>query len=99
MGPDPRFLVSPHTLSHKILEVMPFDVVGQIADVDAAVLLRSFPNVVHDLFTMSGAVLESSMGGLSVVTSSLSSSRRTLASHGGAASSPMATPRTITGRV
>lgn len=98
MEPDPRILVSRHTLSHKILEVVPFDIVGQIADVDAAVLLRRFPNVVHDLFTMSGAVFESSMR-WSGVTNSLSSSRRTLASHRGAASSPMATPRTVTGRV
>jgi hypothetical protein len=28
------------TLSHKVFEVMPLNIVGQVADVDAAILLR-----------------------------------------------------------
>ncbi len=37
------------TLPHKILEMMPFDIVREIADVDAAVLLRRLADVGHDL--------------------------------------------------
>jgi len=41
--------------------MVPLNIVGQIADVDAAVLLRRFPNVVHDLFSVSRTVLVRSM--------------------------------------
>lgn len=35
------------TLSHEVLQVMPLDIVRQIADIDAAVLLRRIPNALH----------------------------------------------------
>lgn len=45
------------TLSHEIFEVVPLDIVREIADVDAAILLRRFPDVVHGLFSLNRAVL------------------------------------------
>lgn len=36
-----------HTLSHEIFQVMPFDVVRQIADIDATVLLGRVANALH----------------------------------------------------
>jgi len=36
-------------LSHEILEVVPLDIVGKVADVDAAVLLRGLPKRLHHL--------------------------------------------------
>ena len=38
------------TLAHKVLQVVPLDIVGEVADVDTAVLLRVFANVLHHLF-------------------------------------------------
>lgn len=42
--------VRPLTLTHKVFEVMPLDIVGEIADVDATVLLRVGADVRHHLF-------------------------------------------------
>ena len=38
------------TLTHEIFEMVPFDVVGKIANVDAAILLRRLANAGHHLF-------------------------------------------------
>lgn len=35
------------TLSHEIFEVMPFHIVGEVADVDASVLLRVLTHSLH----------------------------------------------------
>lgn len=42
--PPPRSWL---TLSHKILEVMPLDIVGKVADIDSAVLLGGIANGLH----------------------------------------------------
>jgi hypothetical protein len=39
------------TLSHEVLEMVPLDIIREIADVDSAVLLGGFTNVVHHLFS------------------------------------------------
>lgn len=36
-----------HTFTHVVLEVVPLDVVGEVADVDTAVLLRVMRAVLH----------------------------------------------------
>jgi hypothetical protein len=41
------------TLSHEVFEVVPFYIVGQVADVDAAILLRCFFEITHHLFPSS----------------------------------------------
>lgn len=48
----------PHTLSHEIFEMMPFDIIGQVADVDSAVLLRGFADGLHHLLFRSGSIFE-----------------------------------------
>lgn len=67
-------------MSHKILEVVPFDIIGEVADVDAAVLLRRLPNVAHGLFPMGRAVLVWSIL-RSAVGRTWSSCSRTLSCH------------------
>jgi len=84
------------TLSHEVLEVVPLDIVREIADVDAAVLLRRFPDIVHGLFSLNRTILVRSLWS-SAVCRTWSSTRGALAGHGGTASSAMATPRTVTG--
>jgi hypothetical protein len=42
-------------LAHEVLEVVPFDVVGEVADVDAAVLLRVVAETSHHLLLALGA--------------------------------------------
>jgi hypothetical protein len=46
------------TLSHKVLEMVPFDVVGEVADVDPAVLLRRLLDAAHHLFPVHLAILK-----------------------------------------
>ena len=38
------------TLAHKVLQMVPLDIVREVADVDTAILLRVFANVLHHLF-------------------------------------------------
>ena len=95
---QPTRVAEKPTLSHKVLEMVPFDVVGQVADVDPAVLLRRLANVVHGLLSVCRAVFVVSVGS-SAVSWSCSSGSCTLSSHGRPTSSPGLTPRPITGRV
>jgi hypothetical protein len=46
------------TLAHKVLQVVPLDIVGEVADVDTAVLLRVFAHVLHHLFFCDDALLK-----------------------------------------
>ena len=48
---------SQHTLSHEVFEVMPFDVVGEITDVDTTILLRRITYVRHHLLLGLGRAL------------------------------------------
>jgi len=54
------------TRSHKVLKMMPLNIVRKVADVDAAVLLRSLPKVLHHLLSGCGALLEGSVGSTAV---------------------------------
>lgn len=49
------------TLSHEILEMMPFHIVGEVADVDASVLLRVLTHSLHArlLFLLTALVASS----------------------------------------
>lgn len=46
------------TLSHEIFEVMPLDIICQIANIDATVLLGRIADGLHHMFFCSGAVFE-----------------------------------------
>ena len=46
------------TLSHKIFQMMPFDIVGKVAHIDATVLLGRFADGLHHLFFGDGTILE-----------------------------------------
>lgn len=50
------------TLSHKVLEVVPFDVVGKISHVDTAVLLGGLADVGHHLLASNSAILIRALG-------------------------------------
>ena len=50
------------TLSHKVLQVMPFHIVREVADIDTAILLRRVSNAGHHLFLGDGTFLLGSMG-------------------------------------
>lgn len=45
----PDFNSTTLTLSHKVLQVVPLNIVREIANVDSAVLLRGFTNIRHHL--------------------------------------------------
>lgn len=49
------------TLSHEIFEMMPFHIVGEVADVDASVLLRVLAHSLHArlLFLLTSLVTSS----------------------------------------
>lgn len=56
------------TFAHEVLEVVPFDVVSEVADVDPAVLLRVLLAVVHSAVSARVvAVVVGSVGALAVV--------------------------------
>lgn len=46
------------TLSHKIFQVVPLNVIRQVADIDPAILLRLVTDVVHHLLASDGSILE-----------------------------------------
>jgi hypothetical protein len=46
------------TLAHKVLQVVPLDIVGEVADVDTTVLLRVFAHVLHHLFFCDDALFK-----------------------------------------
>lgn len=48
------------TLSHEIFQVVPFDIIGQIANIDAAVLLGRIAHGLHHLFFCGGTIFERS---------------------------------------
>ena len=52
------------TLAHEVFEVVPFDVVGEVADVDTTLLLRALADVAHHLLLVRGTVAR--LAGLSV---------------------------------
>ncbi len=51
-----------HTLSHKVLQMMPLDVVRQIADIDASVLLRRVSETLHRVLFAPSAVFNRTSG-------------------------------------
>lgn len=70
------------TLSHEVLEMVPLDIVREVADVDSAVLLGGFANIIHHLFSSNGSFFVRSVRCLSTVSSTLSSTWCACASHG-----------------
>ena len=70
------------TLSHEVLEMVPLDIVRKVTDVDSAVLLGRFADVVHHLFSSDGSLFVRSLRGLSSVSCTWSSTWCTCASHG-----------------
>ena len=44
---DPSHQLFDRTLAHEVLQVMPLDIVRQVANVDAAILLRRVANTLH----------------------------------------------------
>jgi hypothetical protein len=53
------------TLAHKVLEVVPLDVVREVADVDTTVLLRMLAHAVHHLFFGDHALFKAPRGSCS----------------------------------
>lgn len=56
--------------------MVPLDIVGEIADIDPAVLLRSIADVAHHLLSGSGPVFVGSMGCLSPIVASVAAGGR-----------------------
>lgn len=70
-----------HTLSHEVLEMVPLHIVGEIANIDPAVLLRGFSDAAHSLFLGSLPFLERPMLLAAWVASARSSARCSNCAH------------------
>ena len=56
------------TLSHEIFQMMPLDIVGQIANIDTTVLLGRIADVLHHVFFGYSTFFESRRGAVTVAT-------------------------------
>lgn len=70
-----------HTLPHEILKMVPLHIVGEIANIDPAVLLRGFSDAAHSLFLGSLPFFERPMLWATGITSARSSTRCSNCAH------------------